>query len=128
MANLQTTDEQKGLGQQNNTLLELQRAAKAAKRPSSAAGVEKPKRPTSAAAVEKPAEPSADAGAPKVSLASRRTEARTGQKQDTSAGWCSAPADTCIASTNVWLAEQCDEMLLPTAMSVLLLTACRLSV
>ena len=68
-ANLQLTDEQKGRGQQNNTLLELQRAAKAAKRPGSAAGVEKPKRPTSAAAVQKPAEPSADAGPPTVSLA-----------------------------------------------------------
>ena len=58
---LKLTDEQRGQGQQNNTLLELQRAAR---RPNSAAGTDKVKRPTSAAGTDKAAEPSADAAAP----------------------------------------------------------------
>lgn len=61
-ASLQLTDEQKGRGQQNNTLLELQRAAKAERRPSSAGGGEKPKQK------EKAAEPAAGPGPEEVSL------------------------------------------------------------
>lgn len=55
---LQLTDEQKGAGQQNNTLLALQRAAK---RPGSAVGGDKPKQK------EKPAEPEAAPGPEQVS-------------------------------------------------------------